>query len=892
MNPFFKALLLCGVAISVQNGLSAQDCGTNPTPEQIEYLSHTREARQAFDISQIAADRSGASIHWVPVQFQECLPTATSPKTLREASISSWLGELNTLFLPYRIQFYECGSFTTFVNNPLHFFDITEEPQLSAYDVPNVINVYAFGSVTANGSSLGGYSYLPPSADRIVLSKAGGILFNSKVFVHEMGHYMGLYHTHGKTNNGTTDELVNGSNCLTAGDDVCDTPADPNLYTTTSNCVYFGLARDLNNQLYLPDVTNHMSYASSSCRNRFSVGQMNRMAYTALTDRNYLLGCEHPSACDNPITQLPVVFDFETGLDGWINKSYEGFGDFVNIIPGTGAIAPTTTGPEQAFSGTGYVHFDAQNCGPNGAGAVLISPCIDLRGQAAPKVTFRYHAYGTEISGVGAQVSIDGGHTFQGPVPNNAILYVTGDQGNQWHTVTCDLSAYKSAAALQIRLIAEGGPLGDIAFDSIAVYNDPGNGCNLSLAAEFLDVSCHGNGDGQINLAPFGDFVAPVSYAWSNGATGNYIMNLTPGIYTVTATAANGCSVIAKLPVLSPNLLYGTTTKTNVLIYGQGTGTATAQAMGGRLPYTYQWSNGSSSATITGLVAGTYTVTITDLNTCTATKTVSITQPVITCTSYQTAFPYSTSIDLNLGIFEQVTGIDNFNWTRQSGGTPTAQSGPDAAYNGSHYWYTKASGSNSPSKTAMLKTSKCLTLSNMNNPVFEFYYHMYGNQTGSLAVEISMDNELNWTTVWTLSGNQGNQWTKAIINLLPYRTDHTKIRIKGTTGTGARGDMAIDALYIGESGNNQYLPESTDVLQAPGMTVYPNPSAGQFELRMDEGLVCEKAEIFNAAGQLIWEEKTSSTLLNFDLSNQISGCYYLRVQSGEEVQVLKLMLVR
>ncbi|MBC7778053.1 MAG: T9SS type A sorting domain-containing protein [Phycisphaerae bacterium] len=892
MNHLIRTCLFCGIVISAQSDLTAQDCGTNPTPQQIEYLTQTRQARQAFDITQMAEDRYGASIHWIPVQFQECIPTSTSPKGLREASISTWMGQLNALFLPYRIQFYECSSFTTFVSSTLHYFDITEEPQLSAYDVPNVINVYAFGTVTSNGSSLGGYSYLPPSADRIILSKVGGNLFDSKVFLHEMGHYLGLYHTHGKTNNGTTDELVNGSNCLTAGDDVCDTPADPNLYTTSSsNCLYFGTARDLNNQAYLPDVRNHMSYAQKSCRNRFSVGQMNRMAYTATTDRNYLQGCAHPSGCDNPITQLPVVFDFENGLDGWINKAYEGYGAFVNIIPGTGAISPTTTGPEQAFSGNGYAHLDALHSGVNGASAIFISPCIDLRGQASPKVTFHYHAFGPEVDGVGAQVSIDGGHTFQGPAPHNALFYVTGDQGNGWHTVTCDLSAYKSAAALQIRLITGGGHLGDVAFDSIAIYNGPENACNLSLISEFLDISCHGNADGQIYLAPFGNFVAPVSYSWSNGASSNYVTGLSPGIYTVTATAANGCSVIATLPALSPNLLYAKTTQTNVLVYGQSTGSATAEALGGRYPYYYQWSNGATTASVSNLASGIYTVTVTDQNSCSSTKTLSITQPLITCSSYQTAFPWNSSIDLNLGIFQQVTGIDNFDWTRQSGATPTAQTGPDAAYNGSHYWYTKASGNNSPNKTALLKTSKCLTLTTITSPVFEFYYHLYGNQTGSLAVEISLDNELNWTTVWTLSGNQGNQWTKAMINLLPYKTDHTKIRIKGTTGPGSRGDMAIDALYIGEAGNNQYLPDS-EVLIAPGMTVYPNPSAGLFELRMDEGLVCERAEIFNAAGQLIWEERTSSSLLNFDLSDQVSGCYYLRVQSGGEVQVLKLMLVR
>lgn len=892
MIHLLKTLLFCGIVSFFHTQLVAQDCGTNPTPEQIEYLTRTREARQAYDVSQIATDRYGASLKWIPMQFHDCLNSSTTWPALNDADISAFLSELNTLFLPYRIQFYECGMSERFINATLYNFDITEEPQLSAWDVPNVLNVYLFGSVTSNGQSLAGYSYLPPSTDKIVLSRANGLLFDSKVFLHEVGHYFGLYHTHGKTNNGTTDELVNGTNCLTAGDDVCDTPADPNLLgLVTSTCGYAGTVLDANNQPYAPSVANHMSYAKPSCRNQFSVGQMNRMAYTALTDRNYLLGCAHPSACDNPITQLPVVFDFETGLDGWINKYYEGFGDFVDVIHGTGPIAPTTTGPEQAFSGTGYVHFDALNCGPNGAGAVLVSPCIDLRGQDSPKVTFRYHAYGIEVGGVGAQVSIDGGHTFQGPAPYNALFYITSDQGTEWQTVTCDLGAYKNAAALQIRLIVEGGQLGDIAFDSIAVYNDPGSACNLSLTSEFLDVSCHGNADGQIYLSPFGDFVPPVSYAWSDGNTSNYVTGLSPGLYTVTVTAANACSVIATLPVLSPNYLYASTTQTNVLVYGQNTGIATVLPTGGRQPYLYLWSNGATTAINSSLGAGTYTVTVTDLNLCTVTQTVTITQPIITCSSYQTAFPWKSSIDQNLGIFEQVTGIDNFNWTRQSGATPTAQTGPNAAYHGTHYWYTKASGSNSPSKVAILENSKCLTLNAMSNPVFEFYYHMYGNQTGSLAVEISLDNELNWTTVWTLSGNQGNQWTKAVIDLIPYKTDHTKIRIKGTTGSGPRGDMAIDALYIGELGDNQYLIDS-EVVKAPGMTVYPNPSNGLFELRMEEGLVCERAEIYNAAGQLVWEEKTSSALLNFDLSDQISGCYYLRVQSGEEVQVLKLMLVK
>ena len=232
-------------------------------------------------------------------------------------------------------------------------------------------------------------------------------------------------------------------------------------------------------------------------------------------------------------------------------------------------------------------NFNAANSGTYGATSVLISPCIDLRGHASPKISIRYHAYGTDVGEIVAQVSIDGGHTYQSPPPDNALFYLFGDQGNEWHTFTFDLSPYKTGAAFQIRLVASGWLLGDIAFDSIALYNNPGNTCNLSLTTEFLDVSCHGNADGQIYLSPFGNFVAPVSCARSQGATSPYITGLTPGLYTVTATAVNGCSVIATLPVFSPNYLYASSTQTNVLIYGQSTGSATVQPMGGCMPYNY-----------------------------------------------------------------------------------------------------------------------------------------------------------------------------------------------------------------------------------------------------------------------------------------------------------------
>jgi hypothetical protein len=889
MKQVLKLILVFGISITCFAPLQAQECLTQPTPEQIAHLTQTRQARQSFDINLVPEDRSGPPLHWIPVQFQECLLNSSSWPALYESDIANWMSDLNEIFRPYRIQFFECGTRTTFVSSTLNNFDISEEPQLSAYDIPNVINIYVFGTVNNGSSSYGGYSYLPPSVDRIVLSKANGNLFDSKVFIHEMGHYLGLYHTHGKTNSGITDELVNGSNCQTAGDDVCDTPADPNLLNSSSmSCTYTGTALDANQQPYAPDVHNHMSYAFRSCRNQFSVGQLNRMAYTALHDRVYLIGCSHPAGCEFPITDLPSLFDFESGtMEGWTNRYYEEF-ESASFVNGSGATPTLNTGPDQAYSGTHYLYLDAAQSNIQnsyGVGA-LISPCFDLRGQESPKLRLSYHAYGSDIDQFAVQVSFDGGYTFNG----NDLLIMSGEQGNTWHTATFDLTPYKDHPSIQFR-IASGiyGSLADFAVDSIVVYNTP-NTCNLSLTPETLHISCHNESDGVLNISPSGSFVPPVSYLWSNGATTNLLSNLSQGLYTVTATSANGCTAVATLPVLNPSYLYTTTTQTNVQVYGQSTGSATAAGMGGVAPYQYQWSNGGTTATINNLAIGVYTVTVTDAYLCTTTKAVIITQPPVSCSSYFNTYPWANSIEQNLGIFEQVTGSDFFNWTRQSGGTPTAQTGPDAAYHGGRYWYARASGGNSPNKTARLKTTPCLQLSSLSNPVFEFYYHLYGNQMGSLAIEVSLDNEATWTTVWTKSGNQGNQWYKGSVSLLPYRNENLKLRITATTGSGARSDIAIDALYIGEAGGNQYLPESTG-FTAPVLTVFPNPSAGLFELQLESDLQAEQVEIYNAAGQLIWQERVTSQRLNFDLRTELPGIYYLRVYGADWAEVLKLMVL-
>jgi MAM domain, meprin/A5/mu/Secretion system C-terminal sorting domain/SprB repeat len=423
--------------------------------------------------------------------------------------------------------------------------------------------------------------------------------------------------------------------------------------------------------------------------------------------------------------------------------------------------------------------------------------------------------------------------------------------------------------------------------------------CYMSASATVFPVSCSGAQNGQAQVVPTGTYAVPVGYLWSNGATTSSIGGLAPGAYSVTLTDANQCSAAASGTVTSPAPLSISVTKTNVSAPGGNDGTASSAPAGGTPPYTYLWSNGATTQNIAGLVVGQYSVTVTDSKTCTASGSVLVPSNVSCTANYTGPFPYTNPLEnTGAGIFQQVSGIDDFNWNRQTGATPTAQTGPDAAHQGVYYWFARASGNNAPNKKAMLKNSHCINLTTLNNPVFEFYYHLYGNQMGSLTIEVSTNNEATWTQVWTRSGDQGNQWFKASIDLTPYKTAFTKIRITALTGTGSRSDIAIDALYIGELSGNQFSPfepGNTETTPVASTKIYPNPSTGYLQIELPNGKAFESLTVVNQTGQTVLADTSDlipgSTKI-LDLSGLPDGCYFFLLRGDEQVEKQKIVLMK
>ncbi|RWX01384.1 T9SS type A sorting domain-containing protein [Flavobacterium cerinum] len=142
-----------------------------------------------------------------------------------------------------------------------------------------------------------------------------------------------------------------------------------------------------------------------------------------------------------------------------------------------------------------------------------------------------------------------------------------------------------------------------------------------------VNISCNGESDGSATAIAIGG-TGTLTYTWSpTGGSNATATGLGLGTYTCTVTDANTCSVSQSFTIIEPDILTATNTFTNVLCNGGSNGSATATAAGGTTPYTYSWSNGMTEATASGLIAGTYTVTVTDANACTTTATAVIAQP-------------------------------------------------------------------------------------------------------------------------------------------------------------------------------------------------------------------------------------------------------------------------
>lgn len=173
-----------------------------------------------------------------------------------------------------------------------------------------------------------------------------------------------------------------------------------------------------------------------------------------------------------------------------------------------------------------------------------------------------------------------------------------------------------------------------------SVLIEDANGCNttrtyiitttntLVASVSKTDVLCNGASTGSAAVVPSGA-PGPFTYVWSpSGGNASTASNLSAGNYAVTITSATGCSIVKNFTIDEPTAIILTPNSTNVSCSGGANGTVGVRVTGGTGLYSYLWApSGGTAATATGLTAGTYTVRVNDENSCSAVKTITITEP-------------------------------------------------------------------------------------------------------------------------------------------------------------------------------------------------------------------------------------------------------------------------
>jgi hypothetical protein len=540
---------------------------------------------------------------------------------------------------------------------------------LSTWPRASYMNIWVVNEIENNdgGSGIQGYAYFPVNSaiDGIVLLyNAFGTVGNLKSYTnmnrtltHEVGHYLGLYHTFNSTSSCTGE-----SNCATQGDRVCDTP--PTIQAgSCSSPACSGTQQ----------VENYMDYTSQTCQDMYTDGQKLRMRTTLETQRTSILtsmGCMPVYQNDIGVTAIisptgtncsggltpevtlanfggttltSAVIQYNVNGVGTSNFNWSG-----SLAPGASTAVTLPTINPGAGQHTFYAWTGSPNSGTdeNAANNQSTGAFAVTAGSAAQlDVILDY--YGTETSWTISDAS-------------NAVLmnggpYVNGQQGLHNVTPVCLSEGCYTLTMNDVFGDGQGFTSGSFvltAADGSVLAQGSGNWGDQSIN-DFCIVATAPQG--QAPVASFNiqdnticrnvqnDFTStstqsPTAYSWvfeggtpatSTQQNPQNVTYATAGTYDVTLTATNAygsntyvcanCVTVQADPVV-------TLTSVNPGCGAQANGSITSSVTGTG-PFTYSWNSGATSANLNNIGAGNYSVTVTSAQGCSGTANATLTNP-------------------------------------------------------------------------------------------------------------------------------------------------------------------------------------------------------------------------------------------------------------------------
>jgi hypothetical protein len=307
LKRFFSAIPLAVALLAMSTSVSSEtleECGTVVTPAQIRLEQERIRTGWIYSMPEKIAD-----VYSIPVTIH-IVRSSGGTGGFDPANLELAMNDANIYYQDAGLEFYVKGDID-FIDDDYFFYDLTTYDKYDSLRltnvVPNTINTYLV-SIESEFPYCGlGTFTASPIQGIIVKETCTGTPDNPSTLAHEYGHYFDLYHTHESY---FGEECPEGTGCDTLGDLMCDTRADPGLYTDGfyhvsefPECAY-------DNYITVPDhphcdqvtpydppVENLMSYSLKRCRTSMSVEQGDRAVLVLLTaeNRRNLLSLSIPS---------------------------------------------------------------------------------------------------------------------------------------------------------------------------------------------------------------------------------------------------------------------------------------------------------------------------------------------------------------------------------------------------------------------------------------------------------------------------------------------------------------------------------------------------------------------------------------------------------------------
>ena len=551
----------------------------------------------------------------------------------------------------------------------------------------------------------------------------GGAFNLGRTLTHELGHFFGLRHTWGDGDCSADDYCNDTPNC---SDPFYGCSVDPAEDCTDAGARmienYLDYSDDDCMNIFTDDQSARMQavLANSPRRNTLSAASCCEGGFASASASNYRgFGVSCNGGSDGIVTASTTggtapytyLWGSNAGNATTVSVSGLGFGTYeVTITDGSGCEASASVSLTQptVLNATGLVksNYNGEDIscfgGSDGVAEVQVTggvPPYDFlwsNGQTTVSATglsaTTYTVVVTDANGCTDNASV----TLTQPPNLNAGASISSDYNGQ--DISCFGASDGAATASATGGVApysyswSNGQAAQVATGldatTYTVVVTDANGCtdnasvtltqppNLNAGASISsdyngqDISCFGASDGAATASATGG-VLPYTYSWSNGQATQVATGLDATTYTVLVTDANGCTDDASVTLTQPAPVTAVADAIsdyngwNISCFGAGDGIAEVIPGGGTAPYSYQWdanAGNQTTAIATGLTAGSFFVTVTDVNGCTESTSVTLFEPpalTISAGSNQTVyFGYPPA------------GCATLSWSGEGGGVP------------------------------------------------------------------------------------------------------------------------------------------------------------------------------------------------------------------------------